>query len=65
MSEEQDRAADLVQRYVEEYAEADEVLEGLDPERPDAGQTTEQVKATAPDADAAAQVDEMARDDRR
>ena len=63
MSEEQDRAAALEQQYVTEYSETEEVLEGLDPDRPDAAQSTEQVKAAAADGGTEAQVDEMARDD--
>ena len=63
MSEEQDRAAALEQRYVQEYSGTEEVLEGLDPDRPAGEQDTEQVKAVAADGATEAEVDEMARDD--
>ena len=63
MSEQQDRAEALEQQYVQEYDETQELVEGLDPERPDARQTTEQVKGVAEGGRAEEQVDEMARED--
>ena len=63
MSEQQDRAQALEQQYVREYDETEELLEGLDPERRGADQTTEQVKSVAEGGRSEEQVDDMARED--
>jgi len=63
MSEQQDKAAGLEQRYVQEYGETEELLEGLDPERPDAGQTTEQVQGISSGGQTEDDVEKMARED--
>ena len=63
MSEQQDRAEALEQQYVQEYGETEDLVAGLDPDRPDAERTTEQVKGVAEGGRAEEQVDEMARED--
>lgn len=54
------KADDLEQRYVQEHAETEEVLTGLDPENTD-GDHAQQVEAVGDDADQ--HVEAMARDD--
>ncbi len=56
-----DKAADLEDRYVAEYALTDELLEGLDPDLPGGQQTTDAVEAVGDDTDD--HVEKMARDD--
>ena len=63
MSEQQDRAEALEQQYVQEYDETEELLEGLDPDRRDADQTTEQVKSVSEGGRSESEVDAMARED--
>ena len=58
-----DRAENLEQRYVGEHQETEELLEGLDPDRPDAEKTTDDVEGVAPDGGAADHVETMSRDD--
>lgn len=60
MSEQQDRAAGLEQRYVAEYADSEGLVEGLDPAADGGEQSTDQVKATAADTATEQEVDEMA-----
>ncbi len=57
------RAEDLEQRYVGEHQETEELLEGLDPEQPDAQKTTGDVEGVAPGGDAEEHVESMSRDD--
>jgi hypothetical protein len=62
---EQRNAADqLEQRYVAEHAETEQLLEGLDPDVADGGQSAEQVEGVAQGAGTADEVDEMTRKDR-
>ena len=63
MSEQQDRAEALEQQYVQEYDETEELLEGLDPDRRHADQTTEQVKSVSEGGRSESEVDDMARED--
>ena len=56
-----DKAADLEDRYVAEYALTDELLEGLNPDLPGGQQTTDAVEAVGDDTDD--HVEKMARDD--
>ena len=64
MSEQQDKAAALEQRYVEEYADEAVLVEGLDPAAEGSDRSTEQVKAVASDGATEQEVDEMADTDR-
>jgi hypothetical protein len=57
------RAENLEQRYVGEHQETEEILEGLDPERPDAQKTTGDVEGVAPGSDAEGHVESMSRED--
>lgn len=57
------RAEDLEQRYVGEHERTEELLEGLDPERPDAAKTTGDVEGVAPGRGAEEHVESMSRDD--
>ncbi len=59
MSEQQDKAADLGQRYVQEYDETEELVEGLDPASEGSGDTTEAVKGAAADSRTEEQVERM------
>ena len=63
MSEQQDKAEGLEQRYVQEYGETEDLLEGLDPERPDAQQTTEKIQGVAQGGQTEDHVEKMARED--
>jgi hypothetical protein len=56
------RAENLEQRYVGEHQETEELLEGLDPDRPDADRTTDAVEGVASDG-AEDHVETMSRDD--
>ena len=58
-----DRAENLEQRYVDEHGRTEELLEGLDPQRPDAEKTTGKVQGTAKDGKAEDDVDAMSRED--
>lgn len=58
-----DRAENLEQRYVDEHQRTEELLEGLDPEQPDAQKTTEKVQGAAKDGKAEDDVDSMSRED--
>jgi hypothetical protein len=58
-----DRAENLEQRYVGEHEQTEELLEGLDPDRPDAEKTTGDVEGVAPGAGAEDHVESMTRDD--
>ena len=57
------RAENLEQRYVGEHQETEELLEGLDPDRPDAERTTDTVEGVAPGGNAEDHVETMSRDD--
>ncbi|HEY2224914.1 hypothetical protein [Actinomycetospora sp.] len=57
------RAEEIEQRYVGEHERTEELLEGLDPEQPDAQKTTEKVQGVAPGGKAEADVDAMSRED--
>jgi hypothetical protein len=57
------RAENLEQRYVGEHEETGELLEGLDPDRPDAEKTTGDVEGVAPGGNAEDHVESMSRDD--
>jgi hypothetical protein len=57
------RAEDLEQRYVGEHERTEELLEGLDPERPEGQQTTGEVEGVARDRNAEEHVESMSRDD--
>ena len=63
MSDSSDRAANLEQQYVQEYEQTEEVLTGLDPEKSEQEQTTQQVEGVAKDADAEEHVEKMSRND--
>jgi hypothetical protein len=58
-----DRAENLEQRYVGEHEQTEELLEGLDPDRPDAEKTTGDVEGVAPGGGAEDHVEHMSRDD--
>ncbi len=58
-----DRAEQLEQRYVGEHEQTEELLEGLDPEQPDAEKTTEKVQGVAKDGGAESEVGSMSRED--
>jgi hypothetical protein len=58
-----DRAENLEQRYVGEHERTEELLEGLDPDRPDAEKTTGDVEGVAPGEGAGDHVETMSRDD--
>lgn len=58
-----ERAEDLEQRYVGEHERTEELLEGLDPERPDQHQTTDEVEGVARDRTAEDHVESMSRED--
>ena len=62
MSEQQDKAADLEQRYVAEYQETEDLVEGLDPEASEGSGTAGTVEAVAPDAKTEDEVDRMSRE---
>jgi hypothetical protein len=57
------RAENLEQRYVGEHQETEELVEGLDPDRPDAEKTTGTVEGVSPGGSAEDHVDAMSRDD--
>ena len=57
------RAENLEQRYVGEHQRTEELLEGLDPDRPDAEKTTGAVEGVASGGDAEEHVETMSRDD--
>ena len=61
MSDQSSRAEDLEQAYVEEHAETEELLEGLDPENTDRDKV-DAVEAVGEDRDAD-QVEKMTRND--
>jgi hypothetical protein len=57
------RAEEIEQRYVGEHERTEELLEGLDPERPDAEKTTERIQGAAPGGRTEDDVERMSRDD--
>jgi hypothetical protein len=57
------RAENLEQRYVGEHQQTEELLEGLDPDRPDAEKTTGAVEGVASGGDAEEHIETMSRDD--
>ncbi|GAA4893074.1 MULTISPECIES: hypothetical protein [Actinomycetospora] len=58
MSEQRQDAADIEQRYVQEYDEDAALVEGLDPDKPREQKTTDQVEAVGDDVET--DVEEMA-----
>ena len=58
MSEQRRDAADIEQRYVQEYDEDAALMEGLDPDKPREQKTTDQVEAVGDDVET--DVEEMA-----
>lgn len=61
MSDQRDKADALEQRYVAEHAEDEQLVEGLDPEKPREDQTVDQVAAGGDGA--GEELEQMARDD--
>ena len=63
MSDPATRAEEIEQRYVGEHERTEELLEGLDPERPDDEQTTGHVAAVGRDERTGGHVESMSRED--
>lgn len=63
MSDAAKRAEEIEQRYVRGHERTEELVEGLDPERPDAEKTTEKIQGAAPGGKAEDDVERMSRDD--
>jgi hypothetical protein len=63
MSDAAKRAEEIEQRYVGEHERTEELLEGLDPERPDDEKTTGKVEAVGKDGHAEDHVASMSRED--
>ena len=62
--EQRDAAAQIEQQYVAEHAETEQLLEGLDEDSADGGQSAEQVEGVAQGQRTADEVEEMSRKDR-
>lgn len=51
MSEQRRNADDIEQRYVAEYRDAEELVEGLDPDKPRERKTVDEVEAVGDDVE--------------